>query len=154
MTAQEHPLFVCPAAKNNYVLLAGNTGGISRSMACTTAMLGLNAADTGFTSDNPRRSAHFLTAPSETLMVIEDKLGTAVQVAPPTAASLSNLRWSPSGNQTVGCGTDLAQPTSQQSVNLNFHHNETMNVLYLDYSARTLRFSDRARVTQPLWEGR
>jgi prepilin-type N-terminal cleavage/methylation domain-containing protein len=151
-TAIESTLFVCPSARENYVLPAGNVNGISRSEACTAAMLGITNGNS-FTSDLARRATEIITTPSETILVIEAKQSLN-GISPPTAACLSNIRWLSSGSQTVGAGTDLAQPTSKLSTNLNFLHNEGFNALYFDYSARALRFKDRANVSSNYWNGK
>ena len=140
VTSVENPVFVCPSAK--YTGLGNNE--ISRTYACAGTMLGVQVNSTGLTAKNPRKSVPMLNS-TETIVVVEAK-----QEVPNANYSSSNIQWSKAQ-------TDLNQGSPAASLMLDFRHSSlsSMNVLYGDYGARSVKFLTASNTwTQTLWENR
>lgn len=140
-TNTENAVFVCPSALYSNI----GTNAIVRTYACTGTMLGFQTTGGGLTATIPRLAEPMLTS-SDTLLVVEAKQETVT-----SASSFSNIQW-PGKAQT-----DLTATSPSQCVNLDFRHDslKAMNVLYADYSAHPVNFSDaKAAWTQTYWENR
>jgi prepilin-type N-terminal cleavage/methylation domain-containing protein len=137
-SATENPVFVCPAAK--YGNLTGTA--LSRTYACTGALLGTQSTSSGLTAKILRKSSPIIV-PTETLLVVEAK-----QETPVAAFSYSNVQWD-------NAQTDLAQPDPAKRQWLDFRHNDAMDVLFADYSVHAVKFnSARQTWTNTFWENR
>jgi len=137
-SGQENPVFICLAA--NYEGWANSA--LSRTYACTGTMLG--PTGTGGLTSTKSRKANTMHNPVETLLVVEGKKEDA---AATTRWCRSNYPWkAPYGS------TDLGQSNVEACVNLDFRHNKSMDVLYGDFGARSLRWNARGSVTQTNWD--
>ncbi len=150
ITSVENKAFVCPSAKFKGPL----TNGISRTCACTGAMLGLNAPpSTGLTATLARKASPLLS-PSETLVAVEAKQESPL-ANPPSDFSYSNIQW----NSTTAAAAkkDLALANNSLMTALDFRHNsgKNMTILYADASVRSTSFLSATNTwTQTLWENR
>ena len=149
ITSVENKAFVCPSAKFKGPL----TNGISRTCACTGAMLGLNPPSTGLTAGLARKASPLLS-PSETLVAVEAKQESPL-ANPPSDFSYSNIQWNSS--TAAAAKKDLALVNNNLMTALDFRHNSNRNmtVLYADASVRSTSFLSATNTwTQTLWENR
>jgi prepilin-type N-terminal cleavage/methylation domain-containing protein len=137
-TGQENPVFICPRA--NYPPWAVSE--LSRTYACTGTMLGPTGTG-GLTAMKPRKANQMVNA-TDALLVVE---GKKEDTAPSTRWCRSNYPW-----QSYAF-PDLVLSNTASMQNLDFRHDEKMDVLYGDYSVRTLRFKTaQISVTKTNWD--
>jgi prepilin-type N-terminal cleavage/methylation domain-containing protein len=151
VTSVANPVFVCPSA----VFPGLSSTALTRTYACSGAMLGFNPASTatppGLTSGVARKSGRNVNSPTETPLVCEAKQEYPL-ASPPSAYSFSNVPWKLSTGK--GCQPDLATANSAAMTMLDFRHNKKgMSLLYADASARTISsFNTASNVwTQSIW---
>ena len=150
VTSTENKVFICPSA--NYKGPLPN--GLSRTCACTGAMLGLNPPpSTSLTATLARKATPLLT-PSETLVAVEAKQESPL-ANPPSDFSYSNIQWNSS--TAAAAKKDLALAKNNLMTALDFRHNASRNmaVLYADTSVRSISILTATNTwTQTLWENR
>jgi prepilin-type N-terminal cleavage/methylation domain-containing protein len=143
VTAEANRVFICPSAKFPNV-----SGDLTRTYACSGAMLGLNTTGTGLTAKIARKAVPMLT-PTETILVVEAK-----QESLGALFSFSNIGWTGS---PPAAKADLAQADPNMRVGLDFRHNNgaVMVILNGDYSVHATTFRSASNSwTQTLWENR
>jgi prepilin-type N-terminal cleavage/methylation domain-containing protein len=149
VTSVENPVFVCPSAK------FPNTGSdiLSRTYACSGTMLGFNPPpSTSLTAKIARKSVP-MSVPTDTILVVEAKQEYPL-ATPASAYSFSNITWDGSASSAK---KDLAQANPGLRSWLDFRHSSlsSMNVLYGDYGARSVKFLTATNTwTKTLWENR
>ncbi len=147
LTSPVNIVFNCPGAeyRTNGILMKPTD--LSGTYACSSSMLGRTASGSGFTATVPRKVSDVKNI-AEAPLVVEGKRDTSSDPGNPNKACRSNYPWS-------FAQPDLAQTDYKLTVNLDFRHNGTMNVLYGDYSVRPLRFkAAQISITQTNWESR
>lgn len=133
LTSTESKVFACPATMyRNLTVGAISPGDVSRSVACTGTMLGRTSSG-GMTSSLPRK-APALKDITETPLVVEGKIDLTSD--PASKSCQSSIRWSEAM-------PDFAKTDQKATVFVDFRHNsgDSMNVLYADYSARSVRWN-------------
>jgi prepilin-type N-terminal cleavage/methylation domain-containing protein len=150
VTSVANAVFVCPSAVFSKVAFTD----LTRTYACSAAMLGFTASGTGLTSGAARKATKTVNSPTETPLVCEAKQEYPY-ASPPSAYSYSNVPWKTSANK--GCLPDLAMANPTTMTYLDFRHNKkAMDLLYADASARAIpSFTTASNAwTQSIWENR
>jgi len=143
-TSVAHKVFICPAARFPNI----DPDDLTRTYACSGAMLGFNPPGSGLTSKIARKCIPMLR-PSDTVLVVEAKY--EFYGAP---YSYSNIDW---GGSPPSAKVDLSQTIPTRRVCLDFRHRSAagMVVLYADYGARAISFLTASNSwTQNFWENR
>jgi len=132
-TSQEGRVFVCPSTVYKNLFASVPVTDISRSVACTGTMLGRTSSG-GLTTSVPRRVPQ-LSHVSETPLVVEGKIDLTSD--PASKWCQSNIRWSGEAQP------DFGKTDPKTTIFLDFRHgsSDVMNILYADYSARSIRWS-------------
>ncbi len=140
LTAQQNQVFICPSAKYDGVA----NSEISSSYNSSAALFyfsSTSSANNGSATSGPARSFVVLDRPAQTILVTEGKqVGSG-------GSCQSSLNWSQ-------VSPDLDSATPAATANLDFRHDNKMNMLYADGHVSTISFKDRASITKASWEGR
>ena len=149
ITSQESRVFICPATV--YRNLTSGTvpvTDISRSYACSGAMLGRTGGG-GLTAAVPRKAPQsYAAGVTETLLVVEGKIDLTSD--PASRWCQSNIRWSGEAQP------DFAKSDTKSTVFVDFRHSNlaTMDALYADGSAHALKWMmARTNLTVTQWDG-
>jgi prepilin-type N-terminal cleavage/methylation domain-containing protein/prepilin-type processing-associated H-X9-DG protein len=144
ITAPVNIIFNCPAA--NYPGYP-KTDDLSGTYHCSSALYAMESfsspASNGAASGPPgvSRRLSVLEYPTKTILVGEGKSNAG------TNACQSNVNWGQ-------CAADLAASAPTGTTYLDFRHQDKMNVAYADGHIAPIKFSDRATISKPVWEGR
>ncbi len=137
LTAQEHPLFVCPSAEYSKPISE-----VSRTYFASAAIFGPNANGTLGQDVKAPRKVETLTERPRTPMILEGKESGS------SGASQSVYNWT-----TISA--DIAKTSPKDTVYLDFRHGERMNVAFADGSVRSQTLAEMtAAYDKLLWEGR
>lgn len=137
LTSTESPVFACPATR--YVNQGGPLapGAVSRSIACSGTMLGRTAGG-GLTSTLPRKAPSTFNGITETPLVVEGRIDLSSDAY--SKSCQSSIRWSEAQPDFAQTDPKAPWPTIKY---LDFRHGsgETMNMLFADYSARSMKWN-------------
>jgi prepilin-type N-terminal cleavage/methylation domain-containing protein len=142
-TAKESVIFACPSTRYTLNGAAVAAKDVSRSYAATGTLFGRTAYGTPVQSLARRVPA--MRDSTATLLVVEGKRDTSG----PYAACLSGCQWNGQAE------TDLHTKSNPGATTyLDFRHSsQGMNVLYGDYSARSLKWNlAKTNLTQVEWD--
>jgi prepilin-type N-terminal cleavage/methylation domain-containing protein len=146
-TGQEGLVFVCPATEyRNLTQGRIPRSDVSRSYACTGAMLGRAPTTGSLTVSIPRKSTENAES-SETALVVEGKIDLSSD--PSSKWCQSHIKWKNDAR------TDFARTDSRATTFVDFRHASfaNMNVLYGDLSASTIRWNAAQRTyTEINWD--
>ena len=149
LTSQESRIFICPATiYRNLTAGPVPVTDISRSYACTGTLLG-RTGSSGLTTAIPRKAPQsYSYGVTETLLIVEGKIDLTSD--PASKWCQSSIRWSGEAQP------DFAKTDAKSTVFVDFRHSTygAMDVLYADYSARSLKWNT-ARNTMNVtnWNG-
>jgi prepilin-type N-terminal cleavage/methylation domain-containing protein/prepilin-type processing-associated H-X9-DG protein len=147
-TAPPNRVFTCPSASSASFPGFQNRD-INLTYSCTGALLGFNdpsnPSGSGLTAKQPRPEASIQTNPSETPLIVECRKDPSGA----TANARSNCPWT-----APYASTDLSSAGPGACYYLDFRHNSTMNIAFVDGSVRAVGFSQGKQLNQCLWEGR
>jgi prepilin-type N-terminal cleavage/methylation domain-containing protein len=145
VTGQESPAFVCPSTiYRNLTKGIVPVSGISRSYACTGTMLG-RETPTSLTASIARKATPACSSP-ETALVVEGKIDLS---------SDPSSKWCQSYIKWKEAQPDFAKTNAKDTVYVDFRHSDSssMDVLYGDLSARTIRWNTaRTTMTETIWD--
>lgn len=141
-TAQQNKVFICPSAQYTGVQL----NDISSTYNCSAALFYFSptasSTATGSATSGPARSFVGLDRPAQTILVAEGKQAGS------EGSCQSSLNW-------TQVQQDLGSASPAGTANLDFRHDNKMNVLYADGHVGTIAFKDRSTaITQRIWDGR
>ena len=136
LTAQEHPIFVCPDTEYSKPL-----ADVSRSYTATTAISGPSSSGVYGKDVEIARPLGSITEQSRTPFILDAKESAA------SGASQSVVNW-------TTAAADIAQTNPAATTYLDFRHGDRMNVAFADGSVRAQSLADTKAYTQVLWEGR
>lgn len=137
-TAPQNIVFVCPAAKyQGYAL-------INISSTYTSSSAGFyfsGPGSMGSATQGPARSMATIENPAQTVLVTEGKQAAG------GGSCTSSLNW-------TTAQADLSSTSPEGTANLDFRHDEKINLLFADGHVSVLPFKNRASITRAEWEGR
>ena len=157
-TSQANKVFICSSAvygspNNSGPLKLSGADFLSNTYSAAGSLNGINPANGKATQEDiPRKSAMRFVV-SDTILVVEAQCLNVQNGGSSTNSCRSHIDWAlSSGN---GCRNDLLAPKAASPHYLDWRHasGKSMDVLYGDYSVRSVKFQTAVDTwTQLIWD--
>jgi prepilin-type N-terminal cleavage/methylation domain-containing protein len=145
VTSKAHVVFNCPTARYNTAtngIVSGDK--LSRTYSTAGSLNGFDSKGKATQEEVPRKALP-MRMPPETILLVEAKSENSMDYC------RSHVDWALSSG--LGARLDLLRTDPNQRDYLDFRHGEAMDVLYGDYSVRSVKYpSARQTWTQELWD--
>jgi prepilin-type N-terminal cleavage/methylation domain-containing protein len=151
-TSRANRVFICPSAvyKSDVGTLSGDD--LSQTFSASGALNGLDPTSGKAVQELIPRKTVMRFGATETVLVVEARVYSKENGGNQTNACRSHIDWSLSSG--LGCRNDLLNPTLPPPHWLDWRHSsgKSMNVLFGDYSARSVKYDGPDTWNQFIWD--